>query len=65
MPQLFKGCTKRDRDVSGAKHAEAPRIASSPEVADGSNRPLGPFSHRWKRGQDIEKVKVRTALVLW
>jgi hypothetical protein len=40
MHELFKCCTKRDREVSGAKRAAAPRIASSPEVADGLNRPL-------------------------
>jgi len=65
VAQPFKRCTKRDRDVSGAKCVETLFIASSPEVVDGLNRPLGPFSLRCKRGQDVEKVKVRTALVLW
>jgi hypothetical protein len=65
VAEQFKCCTKRDRDVSGAKRVETPFIASSPEVADGLNRLLGPFSFRCKRGQDVEKVKVRTALVLW
>jgi hypothetical protein len=38
VAQLFKPCTKRDRDISGAKRAAVPFIASSPEVADGLNR---------------------------
>jgi hypothetical protein len=37
VAEQFKRCTKRDRDVSGAKRVEARFIASSPEVADGLN----------------------------
>jgi len=40
MLSCFNCCAKRDRDVSGAKRTAAPRLASSPEVADGLNRPL-------------------------
>jgi hypothetical protein len=40
MTEQFKRCTKRDRDVSGAKCAAAAKTASSLEVADGLNRPL-------------------------
>jgi hypothetical protein len=65
MTEQFKRCTKRDRDVSGAKCVETLSIASSPEVVDGLDRPRGPFSLRWKPGHDVENVKVRTALVLW
>jgi hypothetical protein len=65
VAQQFKRCTKRDRDVSGVKRVEAPVIASSPEVADGLNRPLGPFSLRSTGGHFVENVKVGTALVLW